>query len=88
MKSLFDYLEKAQYLQKKTFDSKVNIDISKRIDDDGPWFVVTATVEGWDVKPNNGHYRYFGFYQFLGPEELKGKYDELEKAVYDWINKL
>ena len=87
MGTIFNYFEKVQDLQKKTFSSKVNIDIAVKFDTkaDRPWFTVIITTAGWP-EFNSEKYKYFAFYEWHTPEEWEKTYNEFKDTVKEWIN--
>lgn len=83
--TIYNYLQKLQKLQRDTLKTDVNLWISTRIDDRGPWLCVDVMKEGW-TKPGGGAILSEQFYSGGGWEP--GHNEEAFNRIVEFINNL
>lgn len=85
-----DYLLKLQELQRDTFETKVNVEITPRVDAKGPWICGYATVEGYteieDEAELEKRQHSFAFYNFHTEKERQKIYNKIVEFIKTWEN--
>lgn len=87
--TIYDYLLKLQELQRDTIETNVNVEISTRIDEIGPWLCVVVTTEGWYEDEDEEDYLNVHLYSddIFGPEFNEHRYNEIVEFINNLLKK-